>query len=151
VGPQNDGRGQEKAMFGWIKTIFSTGKGVEAGIELAKDLSRGVDALFFTNEEKEKYRQEVAKLWLDAMEKTANENTARSITRRILAVLVLTQYNVFLYLMAVIYPFNADWAAFIYKLVEQSWIVVLTVIAFYFGPYFISYLFTGGKDGTRTK
>jgi hypothetical protein len=151
---QNDTRSEAKGMFGIIKGIkglFKTEKAIEQGATLANTIARGIDTMFFTEQEKAEFRLKASEIWLKAMDKSAEESTARSVTRRILSVLILSQYCIFLYLVAVLWPINKEWALTIFDIVKHMWPIVVSVIAFYFGPYFLSYLFGGKNDNGKAK
>ena len=124
-------------MFNWFKGIFSTPKVVDTGLGLIESGVKGIDALFFTEEEKAKQSQETYETWLEVQRVLANESTVRSITRRILAVSVMGTFLLFLIVAAFAWPFAKEWAAFLLSLSKSLSQLVLAVAVFYFGVHIL--------------
>jgi hypothetical protein len=124
-------------FFSAIKSIFSAPKVIDTATDLAKSAANGIDVLFFTDEEKEQYRQQAFDKWLTLYDKIANESATRSITRRILAVMILGEFLFFLLLAGLIYPWFPQWTSTLLGLAKQLGNLVLAVAVFYFGPYAI--------------
>lgn len=96
-------------------------------------VSKGIDNLSFTKEEKAEFNKEVIKANLDFVKSTLCENSARSLTRRYIAVSVVS-FELLLSLGAIIlYNFNTQYALFIIGIVEYYSNVFLAIICFYFG------------------
>jgi hypothetical protein len=66
-----------------LGAIFGNGKQAESVIDGAK---KGLDAMFFTNEEKSVASKEAFKLWIEFQEATKGQNVAR----RAIALMVVT-------------------------------------------------------------
>jgi hypothetical protein len=96
---------------------------------------KGIDALFFTDEEKSRASLEAINLWIKTQEVIANENTARSITRRVLAIMIIAFNLLAMMFTIAIYPFNVAWATFTLSLLSQFGFATGAVVVFYFGYY----------------
>jgi len=72
-------------MFGFLTNLFSSKKAVETGCDIAKDISSGIDVMFYTDEEKAQAREKAQEKWMELMVKTRDENGPRAKTRRFLA------------------------------------------------------------------
>ena len=121
-------------FFSWIGNIFGAGKNAETIIEGAVS---GIDALILTDEEKIQYKQGAYELWLKLQEITANESSARSISRRVLAVMIMGSFLILLFVAAVAYPFSIIYAKFLLSLAAQLNTLVLGVGGFYFATHLI--------------
>lgn len=123
--------------FGWLRGIFSTPKVVDTALDV---ITKGVDGIgkwFFTEQEKAEFALKASNLWLKIQEATANENSIRSITRRVLAVSIMSTFLLFLIMAGVAWPFMAEWSVFLLSLAKSLGNLVLAVAVFYFGPYAI--------------
>jgi len=108
----------------------TTDKAVDAAIS-------GIDKLFFTKEEKSDYSHKIAELQLRHTEMTLQENSARSITRRYLAILITATFLLLIIGSGVAYAFKEDYANYLFKLAESINTLVLMVAGFFFGAYMI--------------
>lgn len=123
-----------------IKAIFGTPKIVGAVADTVKSGMTMWDKSKFTDQEQSEMSLESGKLWLKIQEATANENSIRSITRRVLAWLIM---GIFLFLVisaCVIWRFNPEWAEYIKNMIIDSQLgwLTMSVGIFYFGSHFIS-------------
>lgn len=111
---------------------------------------KGIDALFFTKEEKAQQSIKVADAQMEYLKTTLSENSARSLTRRYLALAIM---GVFLFLIlatGAAYPVNKEYAMFLFELVEALNTLVMMVAGFFFGAYMIgSHLF--GRTSKKGK
>lgn len=76
---------------------------------------------------------------------TLQETTPRSITRRYIAVSIVAVFLILLLGSGAAYPFNPDYATFLFELVKEIFGIVLTIVIFYFGGYY------GGKFLAKKK
>lgn len=130
------------SLFSWLS---QTPKIIDTASELATNLASGVDVLFYTDEEKAQAQQKAFDAWLD-MTKALGPSSARDITRRIIAVMVmltcvlLTVVGIYASAIAnerlssVALGFFAEW-----------WKIAITVAVFYFGPHVLGAFSSGGK------
>ena len=156
----------------------------ETASNLAKDMSNGVDALFYMPEEEARDDIERIKLkgealvkasdaWIRMVEFTKNSEVYRSVTRRILAVGII--FNLFLMIwiclwceMAAMFHWfgvvalpasvpvagvvtiqltSLTWAILKIASVFQLGWVFATIVIFYFGPQLVQYF--GNKKGVK--
>lgn len=120
-------------LFKW----FSTGS--EAAGKVLDGAIKGLDAIVYTDEEKAVARQKLADQWLDLQKALGEETTVRSITRRILAILIVVPFVGLILGAAVAYKFDMEYAKFLLSLADSqfSWLA-LGVAGFYFGPYMLN-------------
>ena len=95
----------------------------------------GADKLFFTKEEKAEYLKQIGSSALDFVKATANENTARSITRRIIAVVFVSLFALLLISAAIVYKIDLEYSKFLLDLAKEQNTIVMTIVIFYFGYY----------------
>lgn len=100
---------------------------------------RGLDALVFTKEERAELNKKLGDNWLELQKVLANENTVRSITRRVLAFGVFGTEISFVLGSAITYGVgNMDYAKFLLDLANGTFgTLTLVVAGFYFGPHMI--------------
>jgi len=113
--------------------------GSEAASKVLDGAIKGIDALVYTEEEKAAARQKMMDNWIELQKALGEETTVRSVTRRILAVLIVLPFVCLILAAAVIYAFDLEYAKFLLALAESQfgWLV-LGVMGFYFGPYMMN-------------
>lgn len=109
----------------------AAGKVLDAGI-------RGLDAIVFTEEERAELNKKLGDQWLELQKVLGEETTVRSVTRRVLALLVMVPFVLLILACAVVYPFSTEYAKFLLDLAQSQfgWLA-LGVVGFYFGPHMI--------------
>ena len=128
------------SFFDWFKT------GPKAAEKILDGTIKGLDALVLTNEEKEQYAQKAAEAWLDAQKVLHDESSIRSVTRRLIALLVMVPYIGLVLACAVALPFNPEYSKFYLALADGKFgLLALAVVTFYFGPYMIGRAMGIGK------
>ena len=125
-------------MIGLLKGLFSTPKAVDTASNVVNGAVKGIDALFFTKEEKAHFSQQTMETWLKMQTVTANENSIRSITRRKLAVGFCQVFLFFLIVGGVLYLYRPDWGLHFLGLAKQLSPSTLLILGFYFGYYAVS-------------
>ena len=119
-------------LLSWLKT---SEKAVDTASDLVKKGADGIDALFFTAEEKSQASLKMIDLWIKTQEVIRDEGTARAITRRVLAIIIVGM-SLFLGLAAcAVYYFDKDLALFILSVVKEYGYMTTAVVIFYFGYY----------------
>ncbi|WP_421921232.1 hypothetical protein [Marinifilum sp.] len=113
---------------------------------------KGIDALFFTKEEKAQQSLKVADAQMEFLKTTLSESSARSVTRRYLALAIV---GVFLFLIlgsGMVYPINQEYAKFLFELVNSLNTLVMMVAGFFFGAYMIgSHIWGKGRTKEKAK
>ena len=111
-------------------------------IDLVSDISGGVmaglDKLVLTKEEKADIQREAMKIWLEVQKVTAGESSIRSVTRRMLAVAFIAVYLLHIVGGSIVYQFNKEYAAHLFKTAGSLNTVVMTIVIFYFGYYAVN-------------
>lgn len=109
----------------------AAGKVLDAGI-------RGLDALVFTDEERAEMNKKLGDQWIELQKILGQETTTQSVTRRVLALLVVIPFVLLVLAAAVIYPFSTEYAKFLLDLAQSQfgWLT-MGVAGFYFGPFMI--------------
>jgi len=113
---------------------FLTGKRIDKAMDGA---IKGIDALFFTKEEKAQQSFKVAEAQVQYLKTTLNENSVRSLTRRYLALAIIGVFLLLIIAAGAVYPINQVYAQFLFKLVSSLNTLVMMVAGFFFGAYMI--------------
>ncbi|WP_340112618.1 hypothetical protein [Maribellus mangrovi] len=98
-------------------------------------VASGIDKLFFTAEEKSEASQKAWDQWIEWYKLNSDENSARSKTRRILAILFASFFLFLLLAAAALYWFNEAYSAFLFDLAKEIFPLVSGIMLFYFGYY----------------
>ena len=133
--------------------LFSkSDKAVDTGLDLIKRAADGIDALFYTAEEKAgdameraKLKMDYAKLNHEFVKSTLNESSTRSYTRRVMAWSVtglgmfLTLYSILAYTIGAIWEKEAfkDVAMHSLALLKVWWPIIAGIGLFYFGVHIL--------------
>ncbi|WP_321514919.1 hypothetical protein [Marinifilum fragile] len=113
---------------------------------------KGIDALFFTKEEKAQQSLKVADAQMQYLKTTLSENSARSLTRRYLALAIVGVFLLLILGAGLAYPMNQEYAKFLFKLVGALNTLVMMVAGFFFGAYMIgSHIWGNGRAREKTK
>jgi len=141
-----------------LAKIFGADKAIDKGIDtIDKTIDHaasGLDALFFTDEEKSNQSVKVMGMRMAMVKALQDENSARSITRRILAIIIVGSTFLHLNLWALLVMFGTFWPKFIevapgqpkvnayqwgmdkmFELLTIEVKICLLVVFFYFGYY----------------
>lgn len=123
--------------MGFLSAILGAPKVVDTVADTVKSGMGMLDNAFYTDQEKAVDAGKIMETWLKIQGATASENSIRSITRRILAWLIM---GVFLFLVVsacVIWRFSPEWAMYIKSIIVDVQIGYLAMIVgfFYFGAY----------------
>ena len=127
--------------MGLLSFITGAGKAGETIDKVGDGIVKGLDMLVLTKEEEIQYKAQAGELWLKTQGVLANENTARTLTRRYISIAVM-----YAWLMMVMSTFLlALWetisnggivnALQLFTTVNQVMgTIVLAIVVFYFGP-----------------
>ena len=105
----------------------------------------GIDKMFFTKEEKTQVTKEMADGLQDFVKQTLDENTARSRTRRVLAIMIMAVYLLLIIAAVVVFAFSKEYAEFVFKVVGEMSTYALMVAGFFFGAHLL------GRDLVKSK
>jgi uncharacterized membrane protein (DUF485 family) len=148
-------------MLGWLGGLFGLFQGNQTAASLAKDVSNGVDMLIYTDEEKAIAQKEAFVSWLKMVELMKDSETYRSVTRRILAVTIImnlllmiwlciiAETLAFFKLFGMVPPVGQPFTPITMAIIQVAGVfqlgwVFCTIIVFYFGPHLIQF-FSKGK------
>lgn len=112
-------------------------------------VAKSADNLNFTNQERAKLNAELAENLVKHVEATVDESTDRSVTRRYIAVVIITLYVCIAVAVLLLYAFGVDAVA--KQIVEITNVLELDtafimILAFFFGGYYFNKLdFFKGK------
>jgi len=126
-------------MFSFLINLFKPGS--SATEKVLDGAIAGIDKIFLTNEERLDARQKLVDGWIELQKSLGDESTTRSITRRILAILIIIPYITLVLLSAIFFKIDIEYSKFLLELGNGNFgLMALGVAAFYFGPYMLSYL-----------
>jgi len=131
-------------FFSWFTT---TEKAVDTGLDLIKKGASGIDMLFFTDEEKSLASAKIMDQVIAMQKATADENSVRSQTRRMLAKLIIANYLLIIDLAIGFVVFGKDATARLLFDIANTTLGahVLAVVIFYFGYYGINAVVKSSK------
>ncbi|MGW8181214.1 MAG: hypothetical protein ACWGQW_20990 [bacterium] len=124
-----------------------TSSGADNVMEVARGVGSWIDEQQFTDQEKSETMLKIADKVAGFVEATANENSARSITRRAIALWIIRAEILLMGLSGVAYPFNKEWSEYLFKLgafdAPVGWLA-LGACVFFFGVHMLR-TYVGGK------
>ena len=120
----------------FISKIFTGGVDINKALDI---VSKGSDKLVFTQEERADLNKETTEGLSQFIKDTASENTARSITRRYVAILVIVVYLLISLVIIGIGVFNTEIALELVKLTNELDLgtAFIAVISFFFSSYML--------------
>jgi len=127
----------------WLLSLFSSKRIVQQAVDLADDSIRGIgrwiDEQQLTDEEKLQYRRKRLELYEQFLTRAAEESTARTVTRRVLAVSIIAVYLILLLTGAVLGLVDQAIAKWLIEWTTalQFHLLVLGVASFYFGVHLL--------------
>jgi len=122
-------------FFTSLKAIFSAPKGLDMVDKGLDSLYAGVDKVFFTAEEKSEAALKITEAAIEMVKSTQGESTVRSVTRRIMAILIMGPFVLLICSSAVVWRFDPAWAKVILEAAGMLSNLALAVGIFYFGYY----------------
>ena len=123
--------------MGWWSVLFGTPKVVDTIADTVKSGVGMLDNAFYTDQEKASNALKFSDAWLNIQIATANENSIRSISRRLLAWAIMFVFLLLIISAGAIWKIDPEYSNFILKLIsdtELGWLTI-GVGAFYFGGY----------------
>ena len=130
-----------KGIVSGVKAVFGVNQdGADNVMRVATGIGGWIDGQQFTDQEKAEYSKETAQQFQQFLETTIRENTARSITRRSLALWIIRTWVILMIASITAMIFGQDEVAkYIWSVVTYStmdWLV-LGVGGFFFGSHII--------------
>jgi len=127
--------------------IFGTTKMVDAAADTIKTGTNMLDNAFFTEQERAAMAQKFTETWLSIQDKIASENSLSSITRRILAYMIMGTFLGLVVFSCLIWKWDPAWSAYVLKVLAETQIGVLAVAVG--TTYFVYYGYQKIKQGTQ--
>ena len=124
--------------MGFLDWLRTAPKVVDTAANVVNSGVKGIDALFFTDEEKSDASRKLYELWLETQKIVRDENTVRSMTRRGLACMIMGLFLLLILMAAVCWPLMSEWSGALIKMAGILSNLVMAVAIFYFGPYAFS-------------
>lgn len=126
----------------WWQLFTGGGKVAETAVETIQTAVHGVidgvDKLIWTDEERAQASQKITDTWLKAVAATASESSTRSITRRLLAVMVMGSFLLLLLSGAFLFKVDPNWSEYLLRCAGQLSSLVMSISIFYFGYYAVN-------------
>jgi hypothetical protein len=134
-------------LWSWLTT---SEKAVDTGLDLVKDVSSGIDVLFYTDEEKAQAKSSWWQMWMKQQEVIGDGNSIRSKTRRLLSILFTVNFLIIVDIA--IYAACKGWAEVVQNIITTAaafklGAIQLTIVIFYFGYYGIQAVIGKWKKG----
>ncbi len=106
---------------------------------VAKGIGNWIDEQQFTEAEKAEYNKQLIENYAVYMQNVAVENTARSRSRRAIALWIIRVEIFFLLMSAAVYRLDPEWSKYLYQIATDSPLGLLTlgIGAFFFGTHMI--------------
>ena len=127
-------------LWAWITGAQQVDKAMDIATKATDGIIAGIDKAFFTAEEKSIAALAVTEAAIRMAEATQNESTTKSITRRVLAWMIMTSFLFLLLFGAMIFKLDAQWSAYCLDAAKALIFLVTPVSIFYFGYYGIKQL-----------
>jgi len=137
--------------MGWFGALFSSGEIVKRGAVLVDDAIRGIgrwiDEQQLTDEEKLRAREKQLELYGKFLERALEESGPRTITRRLIALAVMSVYLLLVVAGSLTYWLDPDWARWLLEWLDETqfWLISFSIVSFYFGTHLIRAAFPGGR------
>lgn len=122
-------------FWGWLTGVRTAEKAMEVADKATTGLIEGIDALIFTDEERSRANFDITQAAITMIVATQGETTVRSITRRVLAWLIMGSFLFLLLFGAMIYKVDPAWSAHCLASAKALIFLATPVGIFYFGYY----------------
>lgn len=128
--------------MGFFRSLFAAPKTADKVADMGKTIVdgavSGIDAIFYTDEEKAAAKQKASETVLKFWDSIARENTQQSIARRQLARMTFQVFFFFLLAGAGLYKFDTQWSGFMFQCADKIMFLVSAIGVIYFGPHQLS-------------
>ncbi len=134
--------------MGWLSTILGTPKIVSTVADTVKSGVGMLDNAFYTDQEKATNGLKMQDLWLKIQQAIANENSIKSVTRRILAWGIVCLFLFLILAACAVWKLDPNWAEYIKGMIIETKLMYLTMIVafFYFGYWGVSNIIKAKKE-----
>ena len=125
--------------------FLGTTKVADAAADTIKTGTSMLDNAFFTDQERAVAAQKFTETWLSIQDKIVSENSLSSITRRVLAYMVMGTFLGLIIFACMIWKWDPEWSAYVLHVLRETEIGVLAVAVG--TTYFVYYGYQQIKRG----
>lgn len=126
-----------------IDFLVGSPTSVENALEISNTITKGLDVLVYTSEEKEQDKQKLRETLLGFWGTFANENSEQSKARRDLAKDTMKVWLSLILITAVLWKIDKEWAGFLFDIIKaMTWLVGM-IAGTYFVPYQVKKIWRG--------
>jgi len=126
--------------MGLLSFLTGSKKAMDTAGNVVDGAIKGIDALWFTPEEKSRASEKVLEIVLERARIAASESSVRSMTRRLVALTFCIPFVVMSLFAVAIYKIDSKWAVFSLS-VAASWkYIMIAIVIWFFGSYGVGYL-----------
>ncbi len=122
-------------IWAWITGAQQIDKAMDIAVKGTDGLIAGLDMAWFTDEERAIAALEITQAAVQMVLATQGESTVRSITRRVLAWMIMTTFLFLLLFGTLIYKWDPEWSAYCLNSAKALTFLATPVSIFYFGYY----------------
>ena len=134
-------------FFSWLTGAKSVDKTLDIIDKSSDGIMKGLDKVWYTKEEKAEnfvkrleIAEQMSKTHIELMKATADENTTRSVTRRVVAITII--FATILFMIGLFFTWKLDpkWAEIGLRIIEVfdfSW-AFIAVVVYFFGNHMIT-------------
>jgi sterol desaturase/sphingolipid hydroxylase (fatty acid hydroxylase superfamily) len=130
----------------WFSFLKGATKGKDTATSIIQGTLAGIDKLVLTDEERLDAARDTMKILTEHHKALANENTSRSITRRIIAVAFIATYLTLMIAGCIIWQVNPEYSNFTFSVAVSLNKPVMLIIIFYFGYYAVANVVKARKE-----
>jgi hypothetical protein len=127
-------------IWGWLTGAQQIDKAMDIAKESTTGIIAGIDAAWFTPEEKSRAALEITQAAIEMVLATQGESTVRSVTRRVLAWAIMGTFLFLLLFGTMIYKVDPEWSLYCLNSAKALTFLATPVGIFYFGYYGIKQL-----------
>lgn len=130
--------------------IFSSApKAVDLAVEAGEGLIKGIDKIFYTDEEKEDARKEARVWWLEMMKTVKDESSVTALTRRYIAFAITGLFLLCVITSILLLLFRSNLFSNMWLITQEVSLYFGGIMFFYFSVYVAGRVIdkVKGKDG----
>ena len=109
---------------GLVSTLFggsgATTKATDFAQTAAKGIGNWIDEQKFTDQESAEMRLKAGDMMLDMVKATHDENSVRSVTRRVLAWAIMGTFLLLILMSVILYRIDVEYAKFVFDVATKS-------------------------------
>lgn len=124
-------------LFSFITGAKQVDKCLDIGDKVSTGIMAGIDKAFYTKEEKAINANKIMDAQLEFFKTTMSESTIRSVTRRVIAIMIMALFSFAFLFTVLVWKYDPGWAEHCIKTVKTFSIGELTFMVgvFFFGSH----------------